>query len=183
MYRFAKTRYSLSNLFLPLKSWLSFKSFIVVCSKALVSVNSPYEELADIPCCSTCIQKINNIQIRCPTWPEQMMTRPIDACMTRQAPRVHCTRLLSSFIFKSCILWETYMFFNSAKQIRQLMILKHHKLPRNMSIDLTYSISQEICTRFCCALLCCGYAIVHNEFTWSIYPYSSGLLCWHWGNR
>ena len=46
-----------------------------------------------------------------------------------------------------------------------------------------YSISQEICTRCCCALLCCGYAIVHNEFTWSIYPYSSGLLCWHWGNR
>ena len=47
----------------------------------------------------------------------------------------------------------------------------------------TYSISQEICTRFCCALLCCGYAIVHNEFIWSIYPYWSGLLCWHWGNR
>ena len=46
-----------------------------------------------------------------------------------------------------------------------------------------YSISQEICTRFYCALLCCGYAIVHNEFTWSINPYSSGLLCWHWGNR
>ena len=46
-----------------------------------------------------------------------------------------------------------------------------------------YSISHEICTRFCCALLCCGYAIVHNEITWSIYPYSSGLLCWHWGNR
>ena len=48
---------------------------------------------------------------------------------------------------------------------------------------LGYSISQEICTRFCCALLCCGYAIVYNEFTWSIYSYSSGLLCWHWGNR
>ena len=48
---------------------------------------------------------------------------------------------------------------------------------------VSYSISQELCTRFCCALLCCGYAIVHNEFTWSIYPYSSGLLCWHWGNR
>ena len=47
----------------------------------------------------------------------------------------------------------------------------------------SYSISQEICTRFCCALLCCGYAIVHNEFTWSIYPYSLGLLYWHWGNR
>ena len=28
-----------------------------------------------------------------------------------------------------------------------------------------YSISQKICTRSCCALLCCGYAIVHNEFT------------------
>ena len=46
-----------------------------------------------------------------------------------------------------------------------------------------YSISQKTCTRFCCALLCCGYAIVHNEFTWCFYPYSSGLLCWHWGNR
>ena len=43
-----------------------------------------------------------------------------------------------------------------------------------------YSIAQETCTRFCCALLCCGYAIVHNEFKWSIYPYSSGLLCWQW---
>ena len=52
-----------------------------------------------------------------------------------------------------------------------------------LSWDEPYSISQEICTRFCCALLCCGYAIVHNEFTWSLYPYSSGLLCWHWGNR
>ena len=58
-------------------------------------------------------------------------------------------------------------------------------IPPNFLIYGTwmYSISQEICTRFCCALLCCGYAIVHNEFTWSIYPYSSGLLCWHWGNR
>ena len=46
-----------------------------------------------------------------------------------------------------------------------------------------YSISQKLCTRFCCALLCCGYVIVHNEFKWSIYPYSSGLLCCHWGNR
>ena len=51
------------------------------------------------------------------------------------------------------------------------------------SVLYSYSISQEICTRFCCALLCCGYAIIHNEFTWSIYPYSLGLLCWHWGNR
>ena len=55
--------------------------------------------------------------------------------------------------------------------------------PHRVAAKEEYSISQEICTRFCCALLCCGYAIVHNEFTWSIYPYSSGLLCWHWGNR
>ena len=53
----------------------------------------------------------------------------------------------------------------------------------NPNCPKRYSIAQEICTRFCCALLCCGYAIVHNEFTWSIYPYSSGLLCWHRGNR
>ena len=53
----------------------------------------------------------------------------------------------------------------------------------SIAVWVSYSISQEICTRFCCALLCCGYAIVHNEFTWSIYPHSSGLLCWHWGNR
>ena len=50
-------------------------------------------------------------------------------------------------------------------------------------VQSKYSVSQEICTRFRCALLCCGYVIVNNEFTWSIYPYSSGLLCWHWGNR
>ena len=30
--------------------------------------------------------------------------------------------------------------------------------------DLNYTISQEICTRSCCALLCRGYTIVHNEF-------------------
>ena len=53
----------------------------------------------------------------------------------------------------------------------------------HFNISDIYSIYQEICTRFCCALLCCGYAIVHNEFRWSIYPNSSGLLWWHWGNR
>ena len=60
-----------------------------------------------------------------------------------------------------------------------------HNVVRCISttIPFMYSISQEICTQFCCALLCCGYGIVHNEFTLSIYPYSSGLLCWHWGNR
>ena len=50
-------------------------------------------------------------------------------------------------------------------------------------VGLTYSISQEIRTRPRRAPPCCGYAIVHNEFAWSIYPYSSGLLRRHWGNR
>ena len=54
---------------------------------------------------------------------------------------------------------------------------------RSQNNRASYSISQEICTRFCCVLLCCGYVIVHNEFKWSIYPYSPGLLCWHWDNR
>ena len=66
------------------------------------------------------------------------------------------------------------------------MLTFPHRWPefRNSTAKhLQYSISQKICTRFCCALLCCGYAIVHNEFIWSIYPYSSGLLCWHRGNR
>ena len=44
------------------------------------------------------------------------------------------------------------------------------------SRSCVYSIAPEICTRFCCALLCCGYAIVHNEFAWSIYSYSSGCF-------
>ena len=59
----------------------------------------------------------------------------------------------------------------------------HNYYPDKDPVNSIYSISQEICTRFCFVLLCCGYAIVHNEFTWSIYPYSSGLLCWHWGNH
>ena len=32
-----------------------------------------------------------------------------------------------------------------------------------LNLQHLYSISQEICTRFCCALLCCGYAIGHND--------------------
>ena len=43
-------------------------------------------------------------------------------------------------------------------------------IPRNMHTVL-----------LCFALL--WLWMVHNECTWSIYPYLSGLLCWHWGNR
>ena len=78
--------------------------------------------------------------------------------------------------FKAFLLPITSVVFVN---VSGLVFLKLHFI----MISTTYSISQEICKRFCCALLCCGYVIVHNEFKWSIYPYSSGLLCWHWGNR
>ena len=32
-----------------------------------------------------------------------------------------------------------------------------------MKQPTAYNISQEICTRFCCALLCCGYAMNSHE--------------------
>ena len=40
---------------------------------------------------------------------------------------------------------------------------------------VVYSISQEICTRFC---LLCFVVVIH----WLILPHSSGLLHWHCGN-
>ena len=50
-------------------------------------------------------------------------------------------------------------------------------------ITLSYSISQEICKSF--VVLC--FVVVMQSFIMNshiyIYPYSSGLLCWHWGNR
>ena len=76
--------------------------------------------------------------------------------------------------------------YPNADRILRSSVDSLHKDLAMLTLDIfveLYSISQEMCTRFCCALLFCGYAIVHNEFTWSIYPYSSGLLCWHWGNR
>ena len=76
--------------------------------------------------------------------------------------------------------------FRTFPEIHTISTLCCFVVALNSRFDMcqtSYSISQEICTRFCCALLCCGYAIVNNEFTWSIYSYSSGLLCWHWGNR
>ena len=41
--------------------------------------------------------------------------------------------------------------------------------------NASYSISQEICMRFCFAVLCCGYTLAD-------FPYPSGLLVWHCGN-
>ena len=85
-------------------------------------------------------------------------------------------------------IWKSYFRFthNLIHQtpLSLLVAIKCHvHADPTSSIHVGRSIQyiQEICTRFCCALLCCGYAIIHDEFTWSIYPYSSGLLCWHWG--
>ena len=87
---------------------------------------------------------------------------------------VHCHELLSL----KCIVLLVLIVCNEWQHNMRSVVPEAGMKDRDK-----YSISQEICTRSCCALLCCGYAIVHNEFTWSIYPYSSGLLCWHWGNR
>ena len=46
----------------------------------------------------------------------------------------------------------------------------------------TSSISYEICTWFCSVLLFSYLFSVIIEFVWFIYPYSSGLLHWHWDN-
>ena len=101
--------------------------------------------------------------------------------------------ICTQFLLSCALLWLYIDWFSHIHQASHVCIFlgiycilkKWHKNPVMAEIPQhgIYSISQEICTRFCCALLCCGYAIVHNEFTWSIYPYSSGLLCWHWGNR
>ena len=80
----------------------------------------------------------------------------------------------------SCSLW---CYYNDANLFLKYIVLNDKWYPDQdammamsqiSSCPDMYSISKEICTRFCCALLCCGYAIVHNEFTWSIYPYFLG---------
>ena len=52
--------------------------------------------------------------------------------------------------------------------INSINIRHKHKqyIPRNMHTVLLCFALLWLCNR--------------NEFTWSIYPYSSGLLCWHW---
>ena len=50
--------------------------------------------------------------------------------------------------------------------------------------SLICSISHETCTWFGCALFGCGYIYVFNGgYMGWIYPYSSWLLHWYWGNR
>ena len=92
-----------------------------------------------------------------------------------------CMVLSMDSSIRLCKSWILYLYGKCLLILSISLPFRHHGVAHVGW--KTYSISQEICTRFCCALLCCGYAIVHNEFTWSIYPYSSGLLFWHWGNR
>ena len=97
--------------------------------------------------------------------------------IARELPLVSCQKAYFS--------WRTW---SRSREVARAVATKWHMNPFVSDLarphtDVVYSVSQEICTRFCCTLLCCGYAIVYNELTWSIYPYSSGLLCWHWGNR
>ena len=39
-----------------------------------------------------------------------------------------------------------------------------------------YSISDQICIWFCCALFFCGCIILYSKFMWYIYSYSSGFF-------
>ena len=105
---------------------------------------------------------------------------------TKQSTTKPCAYFLGYTVIHTCIA-ELDCFGNCSHDDKQnrLRKCKTFVSPKNSAKHYErkiYSISQKICTRFCCASLCCGYAIVHIEFTWSINPYSSGLLCWHLGN-
>ena len=127
----------------------------------------------------------------------KLCTKPQFNCKMRVTEQHKCnyrisTHLLSYAVFWGVILATSHYSNSSFTHIGPSWFIGHAKLydcripvkkPWSILVTSKYSISQEICTWFCCALLCCGYAIVHNEYTWSIYPYSSGLLCWYWGNR
>ena len=70
--------------------------------------------------------------------------------------------------------WKLYFILPGRRFYRLMTPSKSWN--RSSSTRMRYSKSQDICTRFCCALLCCGYAIVHNEFTWSIYHIHQGCF-------
>ena len=48
---------------------------------------------------------------------------------------------------------------------------------------LECSTFHEICAQFYCVLFCCGYIWFFLWIHRSFYPYSSGILHWHWGNH
>ena len=99
----------------------------------------------------------------CITTTKQSTTKPcayfLGYTVLRQVKPWHFCRLnVPKAVYSAKQMWAFYP--SSIHWVKQLLC------------EIMYSISQEMCTRFCCALLCCGYAIIHNEFTWSIYPYS-----------
>ena len=129
-----------------------------------------------------------------PLWLKKLrMNIPLvnDGTLPKNVPLFTVCRnvIMVNYVFGEKLLvsvWLEYEFFwniFTRAPVEHLSMFKYFSVWYGLEDTVQYSISQEICTRFCCALLCCGYAIVHNELTWSIYPYSSGLVCWHWGNR
>ena len=75
------------------------------------------------------------------------------------------TRTLSNSMWSSGStgLWS-HKFAHDSRRLEAVLVwcLNATSLMSTNRSPLTYSISQEICTRFCCALLCCGYGIVRN---------------------
>ena len=86
-------------------------------------------------------------------------------CMIKQVLQNHLILLFAweSMKTSGCVLYTQMRSIETSKLKQQLWLF-----PKQFFSAVrgpTYSISHEICTRFCCVLLCCGYAIVHNEFT------------------
>ena len=73
-----------------------------------------------------------------------------------------------------------YLLYGANNQIPST--LSHCLNQSGKSMRHKHTISHEICT-WCFCLPCCGYIIVFSGFMGCIYPYPSGLLHWHWGNR
>ena len=84
---------------------------------------------------------------------------------TKQSTTKPCAYFLGyTGLTSSLIGWHT----DGSQPSTEWMLVQY--IPRNMHTVLLCFALLWLCNR-------------HNEFTWSIYPYSSGLLCWHWGNR
>ena len=69
---------------------------------------------------------------------------------------------MDGILVKLFNLWHEWITTSHEGELFQHTIdnVVRHTKPQ-LSCKRQHSISQEICTRFCCALFCCGYAIVH----------------------
>ena len=84
------------------------------------------------------------------------------------SPLTFCPHKMSNYL--PCNLYKKETASVDALNVQYILsgwVAIHHVSPNHLFPRkiwrCIYSISQEICTRFCCALLCCGYAIVHND--------------------